>query len=84
MAIEVTVTDAVLFCSDDDRYAGAVEVVEIVPEKGHRTVRMRLRVGNYYVHIPRHRVDEVIEALHAAKRSAAKQYTSILREMNPS
>lgn len=78
-----TVVTSVPFCADDERFSGAVEVVEIALDPGRKTIGLRLRVGNRFVHLARHRTEEVVAALLAAAADASNQYKQILKEMNP-
>lgn len=71
------------FCTDDERFAGAVEVVEIPLAHGRKTIGLRLRVGNRFVHLARHRTDEVVDALRKAAEEASNAYKTIIEEMNP-
>lgn len=77
-----TVVDSAPFCLNDDRFAGAAEVVEISIGQGKRTIGLRLRVGSRFVHLPRHRVNEVVKAIEQARDEASSRYTQLLQEMN--
>jgi hypothetical protein len=81
MAGTATVISSFPFCEDNLGFSGAAEVVEVVLEDGHKTIGMRLRVGNHFVRVPRHRVEEVIRALQQAEVSAAQEYGNIIKEM---
>lgn len=80
MTDQAQVIHSTPFCADDDRFSGAAEVVYI-PIKN--TIGMRLRVGKRFVHIPRHRVSEIIAALSESGKQASKSYKKIIEEMNP-
>jgi hypothetical protein len=67
---------------DDGRFRGAVEVVEIPLAQNRKTIGVRLWVGDRYVHLPRHRLEELREALKLVETEASDQYKKILKEMN--
>ena len=79
----VTLVESYPFCSENEKFAGAVEVVEIALGGGRKTIGLRLRVGGRFVNLARHRTEEVISALVAGTKEAGTRYKRVLEEMNP-
>jgi len=84
MSSNAKVTRTIPFCAEDQRFAGAVEVVEVALGPNRKTIGLRLRVGNRFVHLARHRTAEVIAALTAGGEEASNQYKQVIKEMNKS
>lgn len=76
-----TTRNSYSFCTDDSRFEGSVDVMEI-QKHGRKIIGLRVRVGNRYVHLARNRTAEVIAALQKAAKEASTAYQEVLQEIN--
>jgi hypothetical protein len=66
----------------DSPDGGCVEVYDAPAGARRKNVRVRLRLGGFYMDLPRRGLQEVIEALQRAKIAADGKYMKLVQKMN--